>query len=439
MRSGGVTTMSLACFLEAGGQHMAGWRHPLANERASLDFPFLAEMAQLCERGVMDAMFLADSLAPWVGVPEVMSRTARGEHFEPTTMMAALSSVTERIGLVATATTTYNHPYHVARKFASLDHISRGRIGWNLVTSLVPAESRSFGTDPFPSRDHRYDRAEEFIGVVKSLWDSYSDEAMLRDRATGRYYDPGELHLTEHSGKHFDVRGPLNISRPPQGHPVIFQAGNSPRGRDFASRHGEVLFTAQSDLGEAQEYYRDIKERAVACGRDPDHVRIWRGFAPLVAPTQAEADAMMEELNGLLHEDVMWDLVRGPLAEVDFSGCSLDDPLPELADTEDSRQDLLHGMGGLNRPTIRDIVLQVAGSGMVVGSPARIADELQEWFEGDAVDGFLLAFPFLPSNLRLFVDEVVPELQRRGLYRSEYPGRTLRDNLGLPRPKEVWR
>ncbi|MFE7004140.1 LLM class flavin-dependent oxidoreductase [Streptomyces griseus] len=439
MRRGSTPTMGLGCFLEAGGQHMAGWRHPSANAHASLDLPFIAEMAQLCERGLMDAVFLPDSLAPWVGDLDVMSRTTRGEHFEPTTLLAALSSVTERIGLVATATTTYNEPYHVARKFASLDHLSGGRTGWNLVTSLVPSESRSFGTAPFPSREERYERAEEFIGVVKRLWDSYSDGAMLRDETTGRFYDPGELRLTEHRGKHFAVRGPLNLSRPPQGHPVVFQAGNSPRGRDFAARHGEVLFTAQSDLGEAKDYYRDIKERASAVGRDPDHVHIWRGFAPLIAATQAEADAMMEELNGLVHEDVMWDLVKGPLAEVDFSGRTLDDPLPELADTEDSRQDLLHGMAGLNRPTIREIALQAAGAGVVVGSPERIADELQEWFEAPATDGFLLSFPFLPSNLRLFVDEVVPELQRRGLYRTEYAGLTLRENLGLPRPKEVWR
>lgn len=435
----GVPTMSLGCFLQAGGQHVSAWRLPDAHARASLDFPFLAEMAGLCEQAYMDAMFLPDSLAAWVGDLDVMSRTTRGEHFEPTTMLGALSAVTEHIGLVATATSTYNHPYHVARKFASLDHLSKGRAGWNLVTSLVPAESRSFGTAPFPSRGERYDRAEEFLEVVRKLWDSYSDEAMLRNRETGRYYDPAELHLAEHHGERFRVRGPLNISRPPQGHPVIFQAGNSPRGRDFASRNGEVLFTAQSALDEAQEYYRDIKSRAAAAGRDPDDVIIWRGFAPLVAPTQEEADRLESQINELLHEDVIWDLVQGPLPNVDFSGCTLDDPLPALAESADGRQDLLHGMAGLDRLSIREIALMAAGGGVVAGSPTRIADELQEWFESDGADGFLLAFPYYPTSLRLFVDHVVPELQRRGLYRTGYPGKTLRENLGLPRPQEVWR
>lgn len=412
--------MSLGCRVEPGGPHLAGWRHPRADTRAGLDFAQLVETARWCEQAGLDALFVPDSLAAWAGDPDVASRTVRGARFEPTTLLAALSSVTERIGLVATASAAYNHPYLVARKYASLDHISHGRVGWNVESGQVPAEARSFGEGPFPFRGGRYDRAAEFVGVVRSLWDSYSDEAMVRDRESGRYYDPGELHLTEHRGENFAVRGPLNISRPPQGHPVVFHAEDAPGARDFAARQADVVVVDRRDPAEARAAYRDLKDRAAAVGRDPGHVVVWRRLGLLPAATQEAADAQRDELDGLLHDDVLWQVLRDTLPAADLVGRSLDDPLPQGR-------------------TLRESAREAAGGGVVPGSPERIADVLQEAFEQEGADGFLLCFPPLPGALRVFVDEVVPELRRRGLYRTDRTGRTLRENLGLPRPKEVWR
>lgn len=428
-------TISFGCFLQAGGQHVSGWRHPDAYARGQLDIRFVADMTKVCERGLMDAVFIADSVAAWMEDHAVMARTTRGEHFEPTTLLAALSGVTSRIGLVGTATTTYNQPYHIARKFASLDHLSHGRAGWNVVTSLVPSESRSFGLDPFPSRSDRYGRAEEFVDVVRKLWNSYADEAMVRDKATGMYFDIDGLTVPDHRGERFAVRGPLNMSRPPQGHPVIFQAGNSDRGRQFSATYGDVLFTAQSSLDEGREFYRDVKGRAEALGRDPDDIVVWRGYTPLIAPTTEQAQAQAQLLTELTHPDVLWDLVKGPLPDIDLTGRSLDDPLPNTESGPDSRRDLLHGMAGLDRLTIREIAVMAAGAGMVAGTAQTIADELELWFDTKAADGFLVAFPYLPGPLTGFVDEVIPELQRRGRYRTAYPGTMLRENLDLPRPK----
>ncbi|EFC82666.1 LLM class flavin-dependent oxidoreductase [Parafrankia sp. EUN1f] len=428
--------LTFGALLHGSGGHIAGWRHPSSPPGGQLDLGHHIRVARILERGTFDALFLADVVAIWGHDLDSLRRTARADHFEPLTLLAALSTVTERIGLVATATTTYNEPFHVARKFASLDHISGGRAGWNVVTSVVPLEAGNFGRDTHLDHPLRYRRAEEFVGVVRALWDSFADGSVVRDRAAGRYYDPAGLRPPHHAGEHFTVRGPLNISRPPQGHPVIFQAGSSETGRDFAARHGEVIFTAQVTLEGAQAFYADIKARAAAHGRDPDRVVVWPVLAPYVASTEAEARARLDELQGLVHDDVARRLVQDNIGDVDLSAYSLDGPVPDVGVTNRSRsrQDMLLDLARRERLTIRQLALRFAAASSVVGTPEAVADHIERWFRARAADGFNISFPYLPGPAEDFVDQVVPELRRRGLFRAEYEQTTLRGHLGLGRP-----
>jgi len=428
--------LGLGALLHGSGGHIAGWRHPQAYPAGQLDIGFHLKLARTLERGGFDALFIADVVAIWGEHLDSLHRTGRAEFFEPLTLLAAIAPATERIGLVATATTTYNEPFHIARKFASLDHLSGGRAGWNIVTSVVPLEAANFGRDSHLEHALRYRRAREFVTVVKGLWDSFDDDAVIRDAASGRYYQPGGVRALEHAGEHFSVRGPLNISRPPQGHPVLFQAGSSETGRNFAARHGEVVFTAQRSLEGAQAFRTDVRRRAADAGRDPDSVRIWPGLAPLVTSTEEEAVRRVAELQELVHDDVLRRLVQDNIGDVDLSGVPLDGPVPEIPGTNrsKSRRNLMLNLARSEGLTVRQLGLRFAGGGIAAGPPEKIADRLSAWFVERGADGFNLSFPYLPGPADDFVDQVVPLLRARGLVTPEYAGSTLREHLGLPRP-----
>jgi alkanesulfonate monooxygenase len=431
----------LGAFLPAHGHHVAAWRHPNTPADAGHDFQHYKRLALAAEAAKFDAVFLADIVS--VNVPgnktEALTYSARGGHFEPLTLLSALAAVTERIGLVSTVTTTYNEPYHVARKFASLDHISGGRAGWNLVTSANAAEAWNFGRDHHLEHGRRYERANEFIDVVAGLWDSWEDDAFLRDKASGRYVDPAKVHVLDHQGTQFQVKGPLNVARSPQGYPVRVQAGSSEPGKELAARTAEVVFTAQQTLDEGRAFYSDLKGRLAKYGRGPDELKILPGLFPVVGRTQAEAEAKFQQIQDLIHPTVGLGLLGGMLGGFDLSGYDLDGPLPELPESNGgkSRQALLIEIARRDKLTIRQLYLQIAGARghkQIVGTPETIADFIEEWLLNDAADGFNIMPPTLPDGLTDFIELVLPELRRRGLFRTEYEGRTLRENLGLSRP-----
>jgi FMN-dependent oxidoreductase (nitrilotriacetate monooxygenase family) len=432
----------LGLFAHVTGNHMAAWRHPRADRFAGTSFRHYAEVAALAERGLFDMLFLADTNALWKGDTETLSRDPKTAQFEPLTLLSALSVVTERIGLVATATTTYNEPYHVARKFASLDQLSGGRAGWNLVTSANEQEALNFSRTNHVPHDQRYDRAREFAAVVKGLWESWEDDAFLRDPESGRFFAPEKLRVLNHQGTHFAVRGPLNVARSPQGHPLIVQAGSSEIGRDLAADTAEVVFTAQDQLPAAQAFYADLKGRLIARGRDPESLKIMPGLMPIVGRTAEEAEAKERELQELIHPSVGLQTLSFMLGGADLSGHDLDGPLPDLPNTNSgkSRMALVIELARREKLTIRQLYQRVTGARghfIVRGTAATIADTMEEWFEGRGADGFNIMPPTLPGDLGDFVTDVVPELQRRGLLRTAYEGRTLRENLGLPFPQHT--
>ncbi|MCH5552370.1 LLM class flavin-dependent oxidoreductase [Pseudomonas syringae pv. syringae] len=430
--------MKLGAFLMATGHHVAAWRHPDVPADAGLDFKHYRHVARVAEAAKFDALFVADSVAAATG--DIASRMARSDHFEPLTLLSALSAVTEHIGLIATATTTYNEPYHVARKFASLDHLSGGRAGWNLVTSDAAAEAQNFGRAEHVGHAERYSRAREFHQVVTGLWDSWADDAFTRDKASGEYYDPAKMHVLDHQGEHFRVKGPLNVARSPQGQPVVVQAGSSEVGRDLAAQTAEVVFTAQTSLASAQAFYADIKGRLRAFGRDADSLKIMPGVFIVVAETEALAKAKFESFQELVEPQVGVALLGRMLGNFDLSGYPLDGPLPELPLTDSgqrSRQKLLTELADQENLTLAQLGRRIAGGRghySLIGTPEQIADELQRWFEQGAADGFNVLVPHLPGGLQDVAQLLVPELQRRGLFRTEYEGTTLRENLGLQRP-----
>ena len=430
--------LKLGAFLMATGHHVAAWRHPDVPADAGLDFAQYKHLARVAEAAKFDALFVADSIAAATGT--IASHMARSDHFEPLTLLSALSAVTDNIGLIATATTSYNEPYHVARKFASLDHLSGGRAGWNLVTSDNAAEAQNFGRDEHLGHGERYSRAKEFHQVVTGLWDSWEDDAFVRDKASGNYYDPAKLHVLDHVGEHFRVKGPLNVARSPQGQPVIVQAGSSEAGRELAAQTAEVVFTAQTSLANAQAFYADLKGRLSRYGRGPDSLKIMPGVFVVVGATEAEAQAKFEAFQDLVEPEVGVALLGRMLGNFDLSGYPLDGPLPALPLTDSgqrSRQQLLSDLADREQLTLAQLGRRIAGGRghySLIGTPAQIADELQNWFENGAADGFNILVPHLPGGLEDVAQWVVPELQRRGLFRTEYSGSTLRENLGLARP-----
>jgi FMN-dependent oxidoreductase (nitrilotriacetate monooxygenase family) len=434
--------IKLGAFLPGGGQHVAAWRHPQAPADGATSFEFHKQLALTAERGLFDAYFLADGLSVGLGGREGGNAKIAG--FEPVTLFAALAPLTSHLGFIATSSTTYEEPYTLARKFASLDLLSNGRAGWNVVTSAGDDTARNFNRETQPAHADRYARAQEHVETVKALWDSFEDDAFIRDKATGRFYDRAKLHDTDHRGKHFSIKGPLNVPRSEQGYPVIVQAGQSEDGRRLAAATAEVIFTAHQSLASAQSFYRDIKARVRAGGRNPDHVLVMPGVAPFVGRTAAEARAKYQQLNDLiLPEDgvaLLNSLAGGTL---DLRGYPLDGPLPPSTETEGmkSRQALIRQIADEHAFTIRELYQWIAtarGHYTVVGSAADVADQLEEWFLNEAADGFNILPPWLPGALDDFVDLVIPELQRRGLFRSAYEGRTLRQNLGLPYPINRW-
>ncbi|AVR98668.1 LLM class flavin-dependent oxidoreductase [Pseudoduganella armeniaca] len=420
-----IRQMSLCAFLLRHGHHVAAWRHP-DTDLAAPPFAVYRALVQKAERAALDAVFFADSVA-LTGAPSL----------EPVTLLSALAAVTERIGLIATATTTYNEPYHVARLFASLDSISNGRAGWNLVTSDNAAEAANFGRDRHVEHGQRYARAHEFYQVVDGLWNSWEEGAFANDKAAGKLLDPAHVRKLDHQGEHFRVAGPLNVPPSPQGRPLVVQAGSSEPGRALAAATADVVFTAQPSLAAAQAFYRDMKERVTRHGRAPDSLRITPGIFAVVGRTEGEAQDKFAALQELIEPQAGLALLGRMIGNFDLSGYPLDGPLPALPETADgqrSRQHLLTQLAQGENLTIRQLYERIAGGRghlTVVGTAAQVADQMQLWFENEAADGFNLMPPTLPGGLDDLLELVVPELQRRGLFRKAYDSTTLRGHLKL--------
>ena len=428
--------MHLGFIMLGAGGHVAGWRMPGA-QFGSENLPLLQHLARTAERGKFDFLFLADALNTGLDAhPGMMLR------FEPLTLLAALAMSTSRIGLGATVSTTYSEPYNTARAFASLDHLSGGRAAWNVVTGSSPDAAANFSSTPHPPHAERYARAAEYLHVVRGLWDSWNDGAVLGDKATGRFADPASLHVLDHHGPFFDVRGPLNISRPPQGHPVILQAGASNAGRDFAAATADVVFTVQQDLGDAIAFAADLRARCVAHGRPAEAIRILPGVSVVLGRTEAAARATIAELAALADPQAALRVLSDRLGH-DLSRYPLDSPVPELPPSGmmQGHAVTLAALARRHRMTLRelrDYTAASSGHRVVHGTAAMVADDLAAWFHAGAADGFVVSCPFYPAPLDAFVDDVVPLLVARGLFRAEYGGRTLRDHLGLPRPRSAF-
>ena len=433
--------MPLALVLTATGTHTAAWRHPDVPTDRATDFSYFRAIAENAERSRYDLLFIADSL--------YMNHSDRGGArryprypylaFEPLTLLSALSTVTRNIGLAATISTTYSSPYATARTFASLDHLSGGRAGWNLVTSQSDLEARNYGLDAHPQHAERYARAAEYVDVVRRLWDSWEEDALIGNKETGIAVDPTKLHALNHKGEHYAVQGPLNAPRPPQGNPVIIQAGSSGPGQDLAAASADIVFTVQRDKSSAQKFYRSLKDRLKAHGRSPDSMIIMPGIYAVVGDTEKEAQEKFAELQSLVHPEVGLELLAKQLGLTDFSNIDIDKPLPPIGDinTSKSRLDQIRTMG-LEGLTVREIYMRLApglGHHLLIGSAQRVADTLIDWQRDGAADGFMLIPGVMPQAQNDFDRLVLPILQERGVVRREYQGTTLRENLGLPKPR----
>ena len=434
--------MTLGLFFEGLGHHIAAWRDPAVDPWARQSLDHFTTIAQTAERARFDFIFTADTFAMFGPEdPRQWSRTTGASRHEPFTLMAALAARTERIGLVLTATTTYYEPMHVARMFASLDQLSGGRTGWNIVTSNTPAEAANFGRTEYPEAEERYARADEFVEVVTGLWDGWDEDALIADQATGVYVDPARLHRLDHQGQRFSVRGPLAIPRSPQGRPVLVQAGQSGSGRILSAKYGEILFSIQSDIAQAVAHRADVRTGAAAFGRNPDDLRVLPGIFIVAGSTRSEAEDRYARLQQLIPEDIGVALLSGLLG-VDLGDHDLDAPFTGVPlDRALSHGKVIHDhalRGGL---TLRELYREVAGQRghrVVVGDACDIADDLEDWFTAGACDGFNIMPPTFPDGLDAIVAHVVPELRRRGLVESAYSGRTLRDHLGLAPPRSRW-
>ncbi|WP_244828974.1 LLM class flavin-dependent oxidoreductase [Caballeronia sp. TF1N1] len=416
------------------GRHPAGWR-TLDNPRAIIDFKFFREIATTAERGKLDAVFLSDALA--------LRNHAEGpqQSFEPTVLLTALAGATEHVGLIGTASTTFNDPFNLARRFASVDHLSGGRVAFNAVTTYDAAAAANFSFNTPLSTEERYARAQEFVDVVTKLWDSWEDDALVADQATGRYADPSRVHAIEHRGQYFSVRGPLNVPRSPQGRPVLVQAGSSEGGRALAARFADAVFTAQTTLPSAQAFYKEMKERVARHGRNPDHFLLLPGLYPVVGGTEQEARAHKAELDALLDTDREVARLAGALG-LSPDDLHIDKPLPYERIEKVVRSDLPRGfidstvaLAKAENLTVRELLDRNPGAHrIIVGTPEQIANDIAQWFEERGADGFNLNADVFPSGLAAFVDHVVPLLQRKGIFRTDYEGTTLREHYCLPRP-----
>ena len=430
--------MKLGMFYWQCGHHLAAWRHPDGIADSGSNLPHLIELAKLAERGLFDMFFMADSVTWWRGSLEAMERDSYSTWIEPFTLMGALSQHTRHLGLVCTATTTYDQPYLIARHFASLDLVSGGRAGWNLVTSGNALEAESFGFEAHMEKTSRYRRGREFAHVVRGLWNSWDEGAFVRNKASGLYLDRAKLNAMQHRGEFFRVKGPLNVPPSPQGEPVMVQAGASEDGKDLAAETAEVVFGAQTHIEPARAFYADVKGRMAKFGRDPDSLKIMPGLFVCVGRSRDEAAAKYEVLQDLIDPVVGLQLLSKRL-EWDLTGCDIDGPLPELPHDKinSSRSKLMYDLAVREGYTIKDLYRHIAGARghcQIVGTPSDIADMMEEWVKTKACDGFNIMPPVFPGSLVDFIELVIPELQRRGLFRTRYEGTTLRANLGLTRP-----
>jgi FMN-dependent oxidoreductase (nitrilotriacetate monooxygenase family) len=430
------SAMILGVSLQAVGHHLAGWRYPSSVADGGVNLRHYISMAQLAERGVLDFLFMADSYALRERSEAELRHSAKAAVFEPITLISALTAVTERIGLVATASTTYNEPFHVARKFASIDHLSGGRAGWNVVTSNNEDEALNFGGDAHPVHADRYDRALEFVEVVSGLWRSWEADAFIRDKDSGLYIDTSKLKTLDHKGLHFSVKGPLNIPRSPQGRPAIFQAGSSESGRQLAASTADAIFTAQSNLEDAVAFRQDIRRRAISAGRKPDDIKVLPGLQAVVAESASEARDIFSSLQKAIEPEVALSLLAASLGIRSLPIEDIDKPLPAITTTNGpkSRQALLIDMARKENLTTRELAMRIAGArghSTLVGTPVEIADRMEEWFRLGGADGFVLMPPYLPEALETFIELVVPRLRSRGVLKENYTGTTLREHLGV--------
>ena len=427
-------TIHLNAFLMGVGHHEAAWRHPRTDENSVLDVGHFQNLGRIAERGKLDSVFFADGLAVGANVARNTPSV-----FEPITLLSAIATVTEHVGLIATASTSYNTPFTLARAFASLDHISAGRAGWNIVTSAGADEAANFGLDGIPEHHVRYARADEFVRVALQLWDSWEPGSLVLDTATGRFADPDKVHRINHEGELFRVRGPLNVPRSPQGRPLLVQAGSSDAGKDFAARYAEAVFTAQRTLTDGTRFYRDLKGRLARYGRSRDELKILPGIVAFLGSTQAEADALEREFTELISPDYALSQLSNMLG-IDVTRHDLDTPLPPLGDVtviegNKSRFQLVKDLAEREQLTVRELIGKLGGGRghrSFTGTPEALADDIERWVTAGAADGFNIMPPYLPGGLEVFVDHVVPILRRRGLFRTEYGGDTLRANYGLP-------
>jgi FMN-dependent oxidoreductase (nitrilotriacetate monooxygenase family) len=433
--------MVLSLLTPGPGHHLSAWRHPKAPVGADLNFQYYASVAQMAEREVYDMLFLADSLAlPF----NLESRyPLHFPPFEPLTLLSALAAVTSRLGLAGSISTTYTAPFTVARMVASLDQLSAGRAAWNVVTSMFDNEARNFGAEGHLLHQHRYRRAREYVDVVKALWDSWEDDAIIGDKAGARAFDQSKIHEIDHKGEFFSVAGPLNLPRPPQGHPVIVQAGASGPGQDLSAAVADVVFTAQNDLASAQDFYRGLKGRMATFGRSPDELRVLPGLMPIVGRTKAEAQAKFDALQELVGDEEVLGMLSKLMGDVDLTGVDLDGPLPDdlpESNATKSRADMFHTMSQKDHLTVRQLCQIMAGARghyLLVDSAEAIANEMELWFREGGADGFNLMPALMPSDLEDFNTLVLPILRQRGVVKTAYIGHTLRENLGLARPERT--
>ncbi|MCR8899241.1 LLM class flavin-dependent oxidoreductase [Gordonia sp. GONU] len=431
--------MNLNLFILSSGHHEAAWRHPASTPERMFEPDFYLGLARAAEAATLDAVFLAD-------IPKLDANiefNAAGR-LDPLLTLATVAGGTERIGLIATASTTYSYPWQLARALSTLDHLSRGRAAWNIVTTDSPDAARNFGLNGNPDAALRYERAEAFVEAVEALWDSWDDDAVVLDRAAGRYVDPSRIHHPNIAGPHLKVAGALTTPRPPQGHPVLVQAGSSDHGRVFAARHAEAIFTAQQRIEDAQAFYRDVKSRAFDLGRNPDHIKILPGLSPFIGGTEEEARRLEREFNELTIPAFGLMQLKD-FAYVDLDDLDLDAPVPieafgdagDVTNNKKSRTQVYADIVRREKPTLRQLLHKLAGARghrVVAGTPEQVADTMTDWFHNRAADGFNVMPPFLPGGFDVFAETVVPILRRRGLFREGYEGMTLREHLGLPRP-----
>lgn len=431
--------LKIGAYLVGSGMHVSSWRHPLASPNASIDVDNLIQQAQLAEAGKFDFVFSADSLAiNHESHPQILNR------FDPLILSTALAGATEKIGIAATASTTYSEPYVVARQFASVDHISRGRAGWNVVTTAdaTGETALNFNRDYHWEHDHRYERAEEFVDVVKGLWDSWEDDAFIYNKKHGHFYNKAKVHEVDFKGKYFQVKGPLNIARSKQGQPVVFQAGASKPGQRLAARTAEVIFTSWDDLEQSKKYYHTLKKQLADYGRQENELLIFHAISPIVATTEAGAEERFYELLALTDPYESLKFVSGYMGNVDFSSYTLNTPAHEVAfpEVNSIRSNFAEMKSIIDREqelTVGDLYGRFFGPARkdaFIGTPIQIADEIEKWWREKATDGFMIQFPLAPRDLQDFVELVVPILQERGIFRTDYEGETLRDHLGLQKP-----